>query len=366
MTRVLQVLGRSAGGIAGHVAQVTSALDGTDGFEIDIAGPIDLPVTMTKQPIELLIPDGPVKGHKQAVSALKKIIRSGGYDVIHAHGLRAGIDAALAARGRGAGVLLTVHNLVQSGIAGRARAVLYRRAEAVSVKLTDHTFCVSEDIASHLRRTVRGAADKIEVLHLGVGRAATAGRSPTEVKRSLGLAPGTSLVVTLARLAPQKALDVMLFALAGIDDPVHLVVIGEGPLKAELEGSARRLLIDDRVHLLGWRNDAADFLGAADVFCLSSIWEGVPLAAQEAILAGVPVVATDVGGMRELITDKMSGRLVPSGDPDALGDAITAVLADRELSGSYAKAAREGLDRDFSTAAMLSRLKDAYRDASHV
>lgn len=357
MTRVLQVLGRSAGGIARHVSQITDALDGVDGLVVDIAGPVGLPIEMPKELKPIEIPDGPIVGHRAAVVTLSEMLRS--YDVVHAHGLRAGIDAGIAARRRDRTSLLTVHNLVRTEISG-PKAVLYRRAEAAAVRVTGHTFAVSHDIARHLRRSIPRSADKIEVLYLGIGDVPTTERSRTDVRASLGLADETRLIVSVARLAPQKSLDVLLEAVASLRARASLAVLGEGPLRADLEHKARALGLGGRVRFLGFRPDVADHIAAADAFALSSVWEGVPLAAQEAILLGTPVVGTDVGGMRELISNKVSGRLVPPGDPGALADALDEVLASPERAAAYARAAVEGVRERFSTKKMLDRLRAAY------
>ncbi|HWC14372.1 MAG TPA: glycosyltransferase family 4 protein [Actinomycetota bacterium] len=358
MTRVLQVMGRSAGGIARHVAQVTAALDGTDGLTIDIACPADLPLAMPKQAIRVEIPDGPAGGHGRVVKQLRRL--SANYDVVHAHGLRAGIDAGMAARNGRARSLVTVHNLVRAEISGELRAALYRRAEAVAVRLNDHTFAVSQDIARHLRRSIAARAESIEVLYLGIGDAPVVERDPVEVRAELGLAPEAPLVVSVARLAPQKSLGVLLRAIDRLDGNVSLAIVGEGPLRSDLERDVGDLSLGRRVHLLGFRRDVADWIAAADVFALSSIWEGVPLAAQEAILLGTPIVATDVGGMRELIANKVSGRLCPPGDPEAIAAALEEVLTDRERAVTYATAAAASLRTRFSTEAMLRRLREAY------
>ncbi len=364
--RILEVLGRSAGGIARHVARVVEGLGGRDGLRIDVAGPADLPVPMGAPVLEVVIPDGPVRGHPGAVKRLRSIIVGGRYDMVHAHGLRAGIDASLAVRGRRGGdgtavpVLVSVHNLMRPDILGGPRALVYRRAEGLAVRLSDRTFAPSVEIAEHLRATVSGAADKIEVLHLGVG-AAPLGLPPAgEVRRQLGLGGEEQLVVTTARLAPQKALDVMLEALARLPGNVVLAILGDGPLEDELRSHAARLGVADRARFLGWQDEVAGYVAAADVFCLSSKWEAVALAVQEAVVLGTPVVATDVGGMGELITDRVSGRLVPSGDPSALASALADVLASPEEGARYAAAAQDRLERDFSTEAMLDRLGRAY------
>lgn len=358
MTRVLQVLGNSTGGIARHVAQVTERLDG-DGFAVDVAGPPALPLQMPKPLHHVSIPNGPAKGHAAAIRRLREIVAAGGYDVVHAHGLRAGIDAALAARSSRTRVVLTVHNVVHPDVAGPARALLYKPAESLAVRLTDHTFAVSREIASRLRR-VRGVGRKVEVLYLGIGDAPEVTRGRDQIRREL--AAEGPLIVTASRLAPQKALHVMFDALARLDVPFTLAVLGTGPLEGNLREAAERAGVAGRVRWLGFRGDVADYIAAGDVFCLSSVWEGVPLAAQEAVLLGVPIVATSVGGMPELVDDAVTGRLVPPGDPAALASALRQVLSNDVLRTTFAAAAQTRLAERFSTEKMLARLAAEYRD----
>jgi glycosyltransferase involved in cell wall biosynthesis len=334
-------------------------LDGRRGLRIDIAGPPDLPLAMPKSVLEVSIPDG-VFGHRAAIGALRALARAGSYHVVHAHGLRAGADACLAWRGASVPVFVTLHNIVQPEVAGRWRALLYRAAEPLVVRLSTRTFAISEDIARRLYRTPRDA-HKVEVLHLGIGGAPSVTRPAAEVRAALGVADGQGLIVTASRLAPQKALSVMLEAMAELPDDVALAVLGQGPMEGELRTRAGDLGVAGRVIWLGWRHDVADHIAAADVFCLSSLWEGVPLAAMEAIMLGTPVVATDAGGTSELVRDGVSGRLVPPGDPSALAAALAEVLASDDLRSRYRRRARELLHESFSTERMLERLEDAYR-----
>ncbi|MPZ90444.1 MAG: glycosyltransferase [Actinobacteria bacterium] len=355
---VLQVLGRSAGGIARHVAQITEALDGDD-LTIDVAGPRDLPVPMPKAVIPLDIPDGP-RGHSRIVRRLRSYLRQGGYDVVHAHGLRAGIDAALAARPLEVPTLQTVHNLVLPDVSGRVKAAAYKWAEPLSVRLTQHTFAVSEEIARHLRGRSPKSAGKVEILYLGIGDAPRLKRTPAQIRAEADVPDDARLIVTVSRLSAQKALNVMLSALARLPANVVLIVLGQGPDEQRLKTMSLAMGLGDRVRWLGWRNDIADWIHAADVFSLSSNWEGVPLAAQEAVLLGVPVVSTEVGGMPELIGDRSSGRLVPKGDAEALAAALSDVLSSSEMATRYAEQALVDLRRRFSTSQMLTRLSGAY------
>lgn len=357
--RVLQVLAASAGGIARHVAQLTAALDEGPGV-CDIAG-VRPPITLPKDIIEVDIPAG-VFGHSAARARLREIITDGRYDVVHAHGLRAAVDAAVAAP-QPVPVIATVHNLVRGEVAGRWKAPIHRRAEWLVLRLCDKVFAVSEEIARELQSRSPRHASKVEVLYLGIGPTPAVRRPRAEVRAELG-AEDAPLVLTASRLAPQKALHVFLAALAELDDSAVGAVAGTGPSEAELKGLAARLGLSQRVRWLGFREDVHDLIAAADVFCLSSTWEGVPLAAQEAILLGTPVVATAVGGMPELIRNGASGRLVPPNDPRALGAALKEVLESAELRARFVENARADLENRFSTAAMLHRLEQAYAEAA--
>ena len=359
--RVLQVLGPSAGGIARHVALVTKGLDGREGIAIDIAAPEELPVEMPKPVMPLLIPNG-TRGHRAARRRIREIVDQGDHHVVNAHGLRAGIDSGLAMRGSDRSVFLTVHNLVLPDISGAPKAFFLRRAEPLAVRLTTRTFAASEQIAQHLRAVAPRLTHKIETLHAPVGVPPSVSRSSSEVREELGMDASQKLVVTAARLAPQKALHVMLDALAELPPDVVLAVVGEGPLEAQLREQGANLGIEDRVKWMGFRSDVGDFIAAADVVALSSVWEAVALVAQEAVLLGVPVVSTDVGGMGELITDKRSGRLVPKGDHKALAAAMSEVLESEHLRSTYATNALHDLRQRFSREKMLERLSEAYRE----
>ena len=355
-TRVLQVLGFSAGGIARHVGQLVAALDGREGLSVDVAGPSGLPIPMPKSLLPVNIPTGPV-GHRRATARLREVMAD--YDVVHSHGLRAGIDAGRAARSAGRRSIVTVHNLVRPEVAGRAKAAAYKLAEPLVVRNNDRTFAVSEEIASALRKGAGRYGTRIEVLYLGIGETPRVARGPDDVRRELGIAPNARLIATASRLQPQKRVDVLLRALALLPETA-LAVLGQGPDEDALRSLARDLGVEPRTHWLGFRDDVADVIAAADVFCLSSVWEGIPLAVQEAILLGTPVVATAVGGMPEIIRDRVSGRLVPSGDPAALAAALEEVLSDEAKGLSYAAAATEDLQVRFSTERMLERLIREY------
>jgi glycosyltransferase involved in cell wall biosynthesis len=192
------------------------------------------------------------------------------------------------------------------------------------------------------------------------------GRRRTEREASraeLDAKPDELVVVTVANLRANKDYPTMLAAARRLVDagaPVRFVSVGQGPLAAELEAERDRLGLGESFQFLGYRDDPVRVLVGADVFCLSSRFEGLPIAMLEAMAAGLPVVATRVGGVPSVVTDGGEGRLVPAGDPGALGAAITA-LNDPAVRGGYAQAASERV-RAFGIHRAVVRQQDLYEE----
>jgi glycosyltransferase involved in cell wall biosynthesis len=151
------------------------------------------------------------------------------------------------------------------------------------------------------------------------------------LRATLGLSETTPLLGTVAMLRPQKALSVLLDAFAIVLQTVgdvHLAIAGDGECRDELQAQTERMALTDRVHFLGRRSDVDSILGALDVAVMSSDFEGTPLVAYECIVNGTPLVATDVGGLRDIVQDGVTGLLVPPRDPARLAAALTELLVD--------------------------------------
>ncbi len=180
-------------------------------------------------------------------------------------------------------------------------------------------------------------------------------------KRAHGFAQDDRLVVSAARLEPQKNPLGLIraFAAALADDPRwHLLLAGDGSLRRQAEECAGALGIGARVHFLGVRTDLDALLPECDVFALASAWEGMPMAVIEAMAAGLPVAATAVGGVPQLVEHEASGLLVPPGDTPALAEALARLARDDGRRQKFACAAREraaafGLDRMIGAYACL-------------
>ena len=158
----------------------------------------------------------------------------------------------------------------------------------------------------------------------------------------------------MGRLHRNKGFDTLIQALALVPD-AHLSIAGEGPERAALEGLAHSLGVQDRLALLGWREDTGALLAACDLFVLSSRQEPLGNVVLEAFSAGVPVIATATPGPQELIADGETGLIVPVDDPDSLAHAISDLIADPDRADALAEAGRAAFEAHHAEGPVLAR-----------
>jgi glycosyltransferase involved in cell wall biosynthesis len=353
--KVALVLGTSTGGTARHVRTLAAGC-AARGVAAGVFGPAQTDrdfgfsrlaggqVSFT--PVE--IADRPrVAYDLRAIRRLRRLIAAWRPDVAHAHGLRAGALTAIALAfvrptvyHRRAALVVTVHNAPP---AGGATGAVYRVLERIVAARADSVLCVSPDLEERMRaagaRRVGRAVVPVAVPALDAPAAGVSGETPAALSGPGDPAPGRPLVLAAGRLAAQKGFGTLLDAAAGWRDlqPEPLLVIaGDGPLEASLKSQASRLGLD--VRFPGHRDDIPGLLAEAAVFVLPSTWEGQPLILQEALRAGVPIVATRVGGT-PVLTGEDAAVLVPPGDARRLADAVRAVLTDEVLAARLRKAA---------------------------
>lgn len=184
-----------------------------------------------------------------------------------------------------------------------------------------------------------------------------------QLKRAeLGIPPGAPLVGSIGRLTAQKGYSTLLEAAAHVRAELpnaHLLIVGEGELRAELERQADKLGLADRAHLTGPRQDVDELLPAFDLFVSSSLWEGLPTVILESMAAGVPVVATDVSGTRELVRHGVTGLLVPPGDAAALAEAMLQALRQTREPVAWVERAAERV-QDFSIVSVAQQHAAVY------
>jgi glycosyltransferase involved in cell wall biosynthesis len=344
--KVAFVLGTSTGGTARHVRMLAGGC-AARGVRAEVLGPAQTERDFAFSAVAHVgftpvdIADRPrVRHDLRAIARLRRLLAAWQPDVVHAHGLRAGALTAIATTFIRPGVyhprpalVVTVHN---APAAGGVTGAIYRVLELIVARRADSVLCVSPDLEERMRAA--GARP--------VGRALVpADPVSVETRAVLPLPgdpdPARPLVLAVGRLASQKGFGALLEAAASWRDmrpgPL-LIIVGQGPLEAGLKSQAARLRVDARFP--GHRDDVPALLAAAAVFVLPSVWEGQPLILQEALRAGVPVVATRVGGTPEL-TGEDAALLVPPGDVKRLADAVRAVLTDPALAARLRKAAAD-------------------------
>jgi glycosyltransferase involved in cell wall biosynthesis len=265
---------------------------------------------------------------------LYRLLRRERPDLLHASSSKAGVIGRLAAVAARVPVrIFTVHGWAFSAHSGAASAV-YRWAERLAEQATTATICVSqrERADGLLARTCR--AERTVVIPNAVD---------VDAYPQAPLERAVPRLISVGRLAAPKDWTTLLSAVASLDPQafVELVIVGDGPDRERVQEELAARSLDRRVRLLGEHDDVPHLLADADVFVLASRSEGLPLSVIEAMAAGLPVVASDVGGLRELVRDGATGTLVPPGDPAALADALRLLLADRELRRRLGTAGRE-------------------------
>jgi len=169
-----------------------------------------------------------------------------------------------------------------------------------------------------------------------------------------------SVIVSVARLAEVKRLDILIAAMASDRlraGNAHLVLVGDGPMREALVRQAEEAGLRTRVHFAGTRSDIRPYLAAASVMCLSSRSEAQPIAILEAMASGLPVVATRVGGIPEMVEDGMTGLLVEPGDPELLARALERALTDPDWNAHAGRLARERIEREFSIQVRARKLE---------
>lgn len=301
------------------------------------AGPIGLEIERTGVPFKVL---GLTPGlrHPFDLLRLRDFLYECQPDIVHTFLLTGSLY------GRFAAMMARVPVVIGTEVNVYERKhALHARAERWLMRDTDAVVASAESVRDFYIRQVKADPAKVEVIYNAVDWAqlqATVSRD--EMRASVEVPAGAPLLTIIARLTEQKGHRILLDALARTDlAHAYLLVVGDGPLRDVLERQAANLGLSARVRFLGARRDLGNILAATDVFVMPSFWEGLPLAMVLAMGAGLPVVATRVAGIPEVVQDGVTGLLVPPGDSGELGAALSRVVngdTTRVLLGQAARA----------------------------
>ncbi len=350
--RVLQVVTRmNVGGPARHVLALSAALRNR-GFDTllafgtpepdegELLPGLDEPsfrVASLRRPLD-------PAADQRAITDLTRLMRRVQPDVVHTHMAKAGALGRSAARRVGTrGIVHTFHGHVLEGYFASPSNAAFVLAERRLARHTSALVAVSMSTRDELLALGIGRPERWHVvpLALDLGSVTATAVDPAEARGWLDLPPGVPVVGIVGRLVPIK--NHVLFIEAArrvlLERPdVVFAIAGDGELRAMLEPEAHRVL-GDRVRFLGWVFDLGLLYAALDVVVLTSLNEGTPVALIEAMAAGRPVVATDVGGVSEVVRGDPNGELVPSGDAEAVARAVLRSLEARDTrTGGASKA----------------------------
>ena len=290
----------------------------------------------------------------RALLQVTRLIRRIRPDLVHAHTSKAGVIARFAARAAGVPPVFTAHTwCFAEGTSWKWRLGGIP-AERLAGSFSSAIINVSD--ANRALALRHGISDQKRMLTIWNG-------IPDTAHRARAGASGIPRIVMVARCAEQKDHSVLLRAFARITEPAQLVFVGGGPKLAMLRAEAHELNVANRVEFLGDRFDIAEILAGGHIFALASKWEGFPLSILEAMRAGLPVVASNVGGVAEAVADGQTGFLVERGDVSALRTRLHSLLHDPALRRKMGAAGRQRYEAAFTLEHMLRKTLAVYQMA---
>ncbi|UJW36803.1 glycosyltransferase [Saccharothrix sp. AJ9571] len=286
-------------------------------------------------------------GVLRAARLTRTAVRKFRPDVVIAHNVSASVSAKLAIIGQRVPLLTVFHGVAEAD---------YRTSARILRHTSDVVVAVAPVIAGRLRSA---GLPRPKVIRNAVALPSEMD-SREAVRASLRLSAGVPVALCLARLEPQKRHDVLLDAWAKVSGDAILLIAGDGSLCEELQERSAELGLGDRVRFLGDRTDGPALLAAADVTVLTSDWEGLPIALLESLAAERPVVATDVDGVREVLSAG-GGLLVPPGEPDAVAQALRKMLDDPGERSCAAAAGLATIRREYHPDALMESYDELLR-----
>jgi glycosyltransferase involved in cell wall biosynthesis len=323
---------------------------------INEAGPIGEEIRKTGTPVTVL---GLTPGlrHPFHLGGIRRYLRDTKPAIVHTFLLTASLYGRLAA------ILERVPIVIGTEVNIYERKQRHHiLAERILMAGTSRVIVSANSVRDFYVRQIQCDPAKIDVVYNAVDwKAVQRTRTRTDMRAELGIAPNAKVAGVIARLTEQKGHRYLFRAMAtpGLPD-MHLVVVGDGDLRDALRAEAKALNIASRVHFLGARRDLGDLLGAMDVFVMPSLWEGLPLSMILAMGAGLPVVATAVAGIPEVVENGKTGWLVPAGSVVGLSTALAEVLGDPARAAAVGEAAREFVLPRFGVDSYISSVVGLY------
>lgn len=360
--RLLLVARPATGGMATHLRVLCTRLK-TEGYQITVAAPQNTwtPAGVAHVPLEIA---DKIALHRDVLESgrLHGLMHSGRYDLVHTHGLKAALLTALARKNlKNLPSVVTLHNALPKRRNWWSDTILrwtLNSADALVV------VSQAQERDLHSRKLIDPA--RITTIHNGIAlppRGAFSHTDRNAIRAHLGVTPEECLVITVARLLVAKGIGDLIQAVHLLREQplLRFVIAGDGPDRPHFTALAASLKVSSRVSFLGYRHDVGELLQAADLFVLPSHSEGTPLSVMEAMAASCAVVATDVGGIPEIVEDGKTGYLVPAHDAGAIAQAVTQLVATPAHRRALGEAGRQRVETHFTQERMLTELTSLYR-----
>jgi glycosyltransferase involved in cell wall biosynthesis len=320
---------------------------GEHGFLTEEAARLGVPVHILPDLVQPLRPHSDIK----ALMSTYRLIRETRPDLVHCHTSKAGIIGRAAARMAHVPAIFTAHTWSFAEGTSPLWKLVGTPSEWLAARWSESIITVSESNRSLALRRRVAPSGKIVTVHNGVLDTLSRARPGVD---------GVPRIVMIARFAGQKNQAQLIQAAAGLKHPFHLTFVGDGPTRSTAEELSRSLGLQDRVEFAGIRTDTERILSESSIFVLATNWEGFPITILEAMRAGLPVVATDVDGVREAVVGGETGYLFPKGDTTSLGSILQALLTDPATRVRLGQAGRKRYEAEFTRSAMLRKILAVY------
>ena len=360
--RIFYLITRSEpGGAQSHVLELLKGFkdqyelilaSGEEGFLLDEARRLGIRTYLIDNLQRNPSPSDDYKAYKEIVT----VLRESKPDLVYCHSSKAGILGRLAAHRLGIKTVFTAHGWSFAEGTPLSRKLIGLLPERLLAYWTDSIITVSDTDRDLAIRYRIGRPEKIVTIHNGIAD------QPQPVVNKVDKESTRPItLIMVARFAAPKYYAQLIDASATIKGDFRLRLVGDGPLFESMKKRAEDLNLSGIVEFLGSRDDVDELLANSDVFILVSDWEGFPISILEAMRAGLPVIACNVGGIHEAITDRTNGRLVPRGEIAGLKLAMQELISDRALRQEMGAQARQRFEQLFTTDIMLKKIEAVYR-----
>ncbi|MFQ5480246.1 MAG: glycosyltransferase family 4 protein [Thermodesulfobacteriota bacterium] len=370
MIKILHVSATSTGGVGLNLLLLAKNMDPA-AFELSFALPDDShffrEISGTGVKVyRLPISRSPLKaGNIKCYREIKRLMGLNKYDIVHSHTSVGGFLGRIAAASLGLPAIWSIHGWAFNYPRGSR---LYRKAlfmlESFIDRYTTHYVAVCENMRDIGLENGICSADKVTVIYNCVD-AGSINEGAIDLRAELNVPSNVTIVGAVGRFEEQKDFNTFLEAAAIIKErraEVKFLIVGEGPLRPQIEARISSLGLVDDVILTGWKTNVADYMKTMDIFCLSSKWEAMPFIVLEAMAMGKPIVATEVGGVGEVLRDEGADFLLQPEDPKGFAGAVTRLIEDKELRTKLGKANRVKIEKNFNLEGMINSYEKLYKD----